>query len=262
MTITLYGSQISTFSRKIAVALALKELAFEYVDALTKDMRGTLREANPRIEVPVLFDDGITIINSSDIIQYLDQKYPERPLLPVAIADRVVARAFERLADHRFDPIVVDCSYWHWAERNDTPPDGLLKAAESDLDIVFDRLEAMLRERPKPWPFGAPGVVECAWFPNLAAMRTFGLSLDANRFANAVAWFKAIRNHHAFAADAQKTAAFLKEGRHLAHERRKLFWSGDRLEWLLSRGFHNWFLGEIEAGRTAFPESSSFSATR
>jgi hypothetical protein len=128
----------------------------------------------------------------------------------------------------------------------------LLKAA-ADLDIVFDRLEAMLRDRPKPWPFGGPGVVECAWFPNLAAMPFFGLSLDASRFPNAVAWFEAIRSHPAFVADAQKTAAFLKEGRHLSHERRKLFWSGDRLEWLLSRGFHNWFLGEIETGRTAFP---------
>jgi glutaredoxin len=110
MTITLYGSQISTFSRKMAVALVLKKLPFEFVDALTKDMHGTLREANPRIEVPVLFDDGIAIINSSDIIQYVDQKYPERPLLPAPIADRVIARAFERLADHRLDPIVVDCS--------------------------------------------------------------------------------------------------------------------------------------------------------
>jgi glutathione S-transferase len=147
MTITLYGSQISTFSRKIAVALDLKGLPFEYVDALTKEMRDQLREANRRIEVPVLFDDGITVINSSDIIQYLDQRYLERPLLPAAVADRVIARAFERLADHRFDPIVVDCSYWHWAERSDVPPDGLLKAAQADLDIVFDRLEAMLRSR-------------------------------------------------------------------------------------------------------------------
>jgi glutathione S-transferase len=253
MTITLYGSQISTFSRKVAVALDLKELPFEYVDALTPQMRDKLREANPRIEVPVLFDNDITVINSSDIVQYLDQRYPERPLLPAAIADRVIARAFERLADQRLDPIVVDCSYWHWADRSDAPPDGLLKAARADLDIVFDRLEAMLHGRAKPWPFGAPGVVECAWFPNLAAMRTFGLSLDGGRFPSAVAWFSAIRNHPVFAADARKTAAFLKEGRHLSHERRKLFWSGDRLEWLMSRGFHNWFLGEIEAGRAVFP---------
>jgi glutathione S-transferase len=253
MTITLYGSQISTFSRKIAVALGLKGLAFKYVDALTKEMRDELRKVNPRIEVPVLFDDDITIINSSDIIQYLDQRYPECPLYPASIADRVVARSFERLGDQRLDPIVVDCSYWHWAERDDAPPEGLLKAGQDDLDILFERLEAMLSSQPKPWPFGAPGAVECAWFPNLAAMRTFGLSLDANRFPNAVAWSKAIRTHPVFVADSQKTASFLIEGRHLSHERRRLFWSGDRMEWLISRGFQNWFLREIEAGRTAFP---------
>ena len=253
MTITLYGSQISTFARKVAVALDLKGLPYDYVDALTPQMRDKLREANPRIEVPVLFDDDITVINSSDIVQYLDQRYPKRPLLPSGIADRVLARAFERLADERLDPIVVDCSYWHWADRNDAPPDGLLKAARADLGVVFDRLEAMLRSRPKPWPFGTRGVVECAWFPNLAAMRTFGLPLDVDRFPGAAAWFSAIRNDPVFVADARKTAAFLKEGRHLSHERRKLFWSGDRMEWLISRGFHNWFLGEIEAGRAVFP---------
>lgn len=253
MTITLYGSQISTFARKIAVALDLKALPFDYIDALTKEMRDRLREVNPRIEVPVLFDGDVTVINSSDIIQYLDQRYPERPLLPPDIADRVLARSFERLADERFDPVVVDCSYWHWAERDDTPPHGLHQAAQTDLDVMFERLEGMLRGRQTPWPFGSPGVVECAWFPNLAALRTFGLSLDADRFPASTAWFRAIRNHPTFVADSRKTAAFLKEGRHLSHERRKLFWSGDRMEWLMSRGFHGWLVGEIEAGRAAFP---------
>src|SRR5215471_4854056 len=253
MTIKLYGSQISTFARKIVIALDLKQLPFEHIDALTPEMRQTLRSANPRLEVPVLFDGDITVINSSDILQYLDQRYPERPLFPASIAERVVARAFERLADQRLDPIVVDCSYWHWAERDDAPPEGLKKAAQVDLDVLFTTLEAMLGSGSKPWPFGSPGVVECAWFPNLAAMRTFGLSLDANRFPNAAGWFSAIRHHRVFVEDARRTASFLNEGKHLSHERRRLFWSGDRMEWLISRGFHRWFLAEIEAGRAAFP---------
>jgi hypothetical protein len=37
-------------------------------------------------------------------------------------------------------------------------------------------------------------------------------------------------------------------------ERRKLFWRGDRIEWLLARGFHDWFFAEIKAGRTLWPE--------
>jgi len=253
MPIRLYGSQISTFARKVAIALELKGLAFEHIDALTPHMREQLRQVNPRLEVPVLSDGDTTVVNSSDILQYLDQRYPERPLFPSDIGERVVARAFERLGDQRFDAIVVDCSYWHWAERDDKPPEGLLAAAQEDINAIFERLEAMLLARPRPWPFVAPGAVECAWFPNLAAMRSFGLLLDRERFPGVAAWSKAIRTHPAFAEDARRTGAFLGGLNHLSHERRRLFWSGDRMEWLISRGFHRWFQNEIESGRAAFP---------
>ncbi len=153
MTICLYGSPISTFARKVAIGLELKALRYDLVDALTPDRREQLRKLNPRLEVPVLTDGDLVVVNSSDILQYLDARYPETALYPAAIADRVAARAFERLADQRFDPIVVDCSYWHWAERDDQPPPGLLQAAQEDIDTLFDDLEQMLAARPKPWPF-------------------------------------------------------------------------------------------------------------
>ena len=144
MTICLYGSPISTFARKVAIGLELKGLPYDLVDALTPDRREELRRLNPRLEVPVLTDGDLVVVNSSDILQYLDWRYPERPLYPAAIEERVVARAFERLGDQRFDPIVVDCSYWHWAERDDEPPAGLLAAAQRDIDELFDHLERML----------------------------------------------------------------------------------------------------------------------
>ena len=253
MTICLYGSPISTFARKVAIGLDLKELRYELVDALTPDRREELRKLNPRLEVPVLADGDVVIVNSSDILQYLDWRYPEQPLYPAALEPRVTARAFERLGDQRFDPIVVDCSYWSWAERDDRPPPGLLDAAQKDIDAIFCCLEQLLLSRPKPWPFETPGVVECAWFANLAALRTFGLAIDPARFPAVMNWFRAMRAHPVFVADAGRTAAFLKDLKHLTHERKRLFWSGDRLEWLLSRGFHQWLVSEIDAGRAVFP---------
>ena len=247
MTICLYGSQISTFARKVAIGLDLKGLQYDFVDALTPERREELRKLNPRLEVPVLTDGDLVIVNSSDILQYLDWRYPAQPL------ERVVARAFVRLADQRFDPIVVDCSYWNWADRDDKQPPGLLEAGQKDIDTVFDRLEPMLGARPRPWPFHTPGVVECAWFAKLAALRTFGLAIDRERFPAVMNWFNAMRSHPVFAADANRTGAFLKDLKHLTHERKRLFWSGDRLEWLLSRGFERWFIGEITAGRATFP---------
>ena len=255
MTIRLYCSWFSPFARKVAIGLELKGLPYEPIDALAREFRAELIRLNPRAEVPVVTDDGLTVVNSSDILQYLEWRYPHPPLYPAAIAERVAARALERLADEQFDPIVVDCSFWRWADRNDKPPAGLLEAGQRDLDATFARLEAALASRPKPWPFGAPGVVECAWFANLAAVRPLGFKIGEDRFPAVDSWLRAMRSHPVFAADAKRTGAFLKTLKQSSHERRRLFWSGARLEWLLAGGFHHWVLGEIEAGRAVFPTS-------
>jgi glutathione S-transferase len=254
MSRVLYTSWISTFARKVALGLDLKGLSYEAIDGLTRAARPQLQRLNPRIEVPVLVDEGLVIINSSDILQYLEWRYPALPLYPHTIEDRVAARALERLADHRFDAIVVNCSYWHWADRADTPPAGLLETGQRDLEIVLTRLEVELAERPRPWPFQAPGVVECAWFPNLMAVRAFGFSVDATRFPAVLGWLDAMRSHPVFATDRKRTAAFLKALSERDYERGRLFWSGDRIEWLLARGFHDWFASEIQADRVSFPD--------
>lgn len=253
MALRLYTSWFSTFARKVALGLELKGLQYESVDALERDFRPELVRANARAEVPVLFDDDLLIVNSSDILHYLEERYPEPALLPRSIEDRVAARALERLADHRFDPIVVGCSFWAWAERSDEPPPGLMEAGQQDLETVLNQLESVLAARPRPWPFGAPGVVECAFFPNLAAVRPLGFTIDQIRFPTVLGWLDAMRQHPVFAHDRRRTAEFLKQLESTKHERRRLFWSGDRLEWMLSRGFHQWFAQEIAEGRVAYP---------
>jgi glutathione S-transferase len=254
MAIKLYGSGFSTFARKVALGLELKGLRYDPIDGLTRDAHDELARLNPRAEVPVLVDNGLIVVNSADIVQYLEWRYPEPALYPVDIGERVAARALERLHDHRFDPIVVDCSYWHWADRPDRQPAGLQDAGQRDLERVLARLEGELAARAKPWPFGAPGVVECAWFANLLAARPLGFEIDESRFPCVDGWLRAMRSHPLFAADAKRTAAFFKTLKDSNHERRRLFWSGDRIEWLLARGFERWFMTEIEAGRAIFPD--------
>lgn len=253
MPLRLYTSWFSPFARKVAIALELKGLSYEAIDALERNFHTELVKANPRAEVPVLIDDGLVVVNSSDILQYLEWRYPDPPLYPAKIEDRVAARALERLADQRLDPIVVDCSFWVWAERDDQQPAGLQSAGQADFDAVLEQLEQALVPRPTPWPFGAPGVVECAFFPNLLASRPLGFVIDDARFPKVLAWLDALRRHPVFANDRRRTAEFMKQLSSANHERRRLFWSGERLEWLLSRGFHDWFMEEIRAGRVTFP---------
>jgi glutathione S-transferase len=253
--LTLYANGFSPFSRKVAMALEYKGLAYETVDALSHANRERLLAVNPRAEVPVLVDGEITVVNSSDIVDYLDRRYPERPIYPAELKARVEARAIERLADVRIDAILLDCSIWTWAERHDPPLPGLKEAGQRDLEVIFGRIEATLSTYPPPRPFGHWTIAEFALWPHLVALRPLGFTLNSGKYPRLHAWFTAMRQDSVFADDARRTADFMKTiGTTSSFERAKIFWRGDRIEWLLARGFHAWFFDEIRAGRVLWPD--------
>ena len=202
-----------------------------------------------------MIDGDITVVNSSDIVAYLDLKYPERPIYPAALKDRVEARALERLADARIDAILLDCSIWIWADRKDKPPAGLLETGQRDLDVIFARIEETIADRQTPFPFGHLTIAEFALWPHLAALRSLGFTMSPERYPHLNAWFSAMRRDKLFLSDARRTGEFMKGlATNTSFEREKIFWRGDRVEWLLARGYHDWFFNEIKAGRTIWPE--------
>ena len=142
--IKLYDSSFSPFARKVRMVPEYKGLNYEAVDGLLKSNHAALKAVNGRIEVPALVDGDIVVVNSADIVAYLDNRYPAKSVYPDVPAARVHARAWERVADTFVDPIFVDISHWKWAERPDKMPDGLLEAARAGLRIVYDALEKEL----------------------------------------------------------------------------------------------------------------------
>lgn len=251
--ITLYDSPFSPFARKVRIALEHKGLAHEVIDGLAKHNHDALRAVNGRIEVPVLVHDAVTVVNSADIIAYLERVFPETPVYPTEPSEYVRARAWERCSDSLVDAILTDIGYWMWAERPDTIPDGLLDKAKADLDQVYTALERDLEAGP--FLCGAAvSIAEIALFPHLAATRASGVPFDAKRFPRLQAWFSNVRKLPVFAADIERIKQFIAAAIAARdYERRKLFWRGDRIEWLLASGYHAWFAGEIAADRVAWP---------
>lgn len=253
--LTLFTNGFSPFARKVAMALEYKGLTYETVDGLTHSNRERLLAVNSRAEVPVLMDGDICVVNSSDILAFLEQKYPERSIYPTDLKARVAARALERLADSRIDAIMLDCSIWTWAIRDDPELPGLRECGQRDLDTIFARIEATLGEFKAPLPFTHLTIAEFALWPHLAALRALKLALDAVKYPRLHAWFSWMRHDEIFLNDARRTADFMKAlGTRTDLERTKIFWRGDRIEWLLARGFHEWFFDEIKAGRVLWPE--------
>lgn len=87
----LFGGRLSPFVRRVAVSLTLQGRPFErrIVNVLQSDFGG-ITDANPLGRVPVLrLDDGTDLIETSAIIDYLDQTAPEARLFPASGPTRI-----------------------------------------------------------------------------------------------------------------------------------------------------------------------------
>ncbi|MCW9033814.1 MAG: glutathione S-transferase family protein [Rhodospirillales bacterium] len=247
----LYDNGFSPFARKVRMALDWKGLEYDVVDGLNKKNHGELLGANQRIEVPVLEDGELRVVNSADILAYLDHRYPEDPLMPSDPALRVKARAWERCSDTVIDAILVDISYWSWANRKDKQPEGLLKAAQADMERLYDALERDLAD--KDYLYGTITTAELALFPHLTAAHSLGIPFSRDRHGAIGKWIKRLRTHPVFQADLERTKAFLTNIDTANLETDRIFWRGDRIEWVLARGYHDWFMKEIKEDRVIWP---------
>ena len=121
------------YCARVRLALAEKELDYETVEVDLADRPQWLLELNaPHGRVPVL-DDGFTLPESEVIMAYLDERYPERPLLPSDPGERAQAR----LLVHRFDESLGTDFY---AFRRGDPNDlaGKLAALEVGQSLFAD----------------------------------------------------------------------------------------------------------------------------
>jgi len=95
--LVLYHASHSTCSQKVRLVLHEKGVPFDDVklDLGKKDqLKPEYLALNPNGVVPTLVDDGIPIIESSVICEYLDEKYPHNPLTPDDLVERAQMRAW------------------------------------------------------------------------------------------------------------------------------------------------------------------------
>jgi glutathione S-transferase len=103
----LYDFLPCPFGQKVRIVLAEKGLSYELIQVdLTQgeQRRPEFRRLNPFGRVPVLVDEDTTIYDSTIIAEYLEDEYPEPPLLPAvgSSALRAQARIWEDIADTSF----------------------------------------------------------------------------------------------------------------------------------------------------------------
>lgn len=98
---TLYSGSVDIFSHRVRIVLAEKGVSVEVIntDVSDKDKLEDLLELNPYGNSPTLVDRELVLYDANIIMEYLDERFPHPPLMPVY----PVARAKTRLMIYRID---------------------------------------------------------------------------------------------------------------------------------------------------------------
>ena len=176
--IRLHGYYRSSTSYRLRIALELKGLDYEYVpvNLLKSEQKGKdFTNRNPFGTVPLLEVDGKNYVQSMAQIEWLDEAYAERALLPWDIEDRYVARELAyAIATELHAPLNLpvlkylaneygksqeDIGVWyrHWLARTLDP----LEARLAQLDTA-------------DFLFARPGFFEVCLLPQVYNARRFG----------------------------------------------------------------------------------------
>lgn len=114
MTTHIYSGPLSMFGAKVEIAAREKGIAFELTmvpftkdDAYEPKHPEVLRVNAVKQQVPVLVDDAVALFDSTQIFEYLEDRYPTPALWPEGIADRARARQLEQKSDEVFFPNVI-----------------------------------------------------------------------------------------------------------------------------------------------------------
>jgi glutathione S-transferase len=190
--IKLYDYPDCPFCQKVRVVLAEKDLEFEIkpVDLRKGEQKAPeFLKLNPYGKVPVIIDDDIVIYDSTIINEYLDEEYPNPPLMPEDSAGRAGVRLLEDFADNSFLPpagAVLAELHKPEAERDAEK----VRKYQADVNRVLARLEGALAG--KEYLAGEFSLADIAFVPRVLILSQLGIELDS-RLHNVAAWIARLR---------------------------------------------------------------------
>jgi glutathione S-transferase len=187
----LYDFLPCPFGQKVRIVLAEKGLSYELVQIdLTQgeQRRPEFRRLNPFGRVPVLVDEDTTVYDSTTIAEYLEDEYPEPPLLPAvgSSALRAQARTWEDIADTSFT-VQVGQLMAEMAkaelERDSNRIQRLVQWIEQMLTFLNHQLQG------QDYLASQFSVADIGFVPRLLVLTELGVDPAANR-GNIDAWIK------------------------------------------------------------------------
>jgi maleylacetoacetate isomerase len=199
----LYSFFRSTASYRVRIALALKGLSYE--TAAVRLPRGEhrgdqYRAVNPQRRVPsLMLDDGTVLIQSLAIIEYLNEIYPDPPLLPEDSLARAQVRAVAQIVSCDIHPLGNSGARNYLIGKLGIDEAAAQAWGAHWITEGFAAIERLIE--PGPYAFGETlTLADLCIVPQVYNARRFRVPLD--QYPRIVAVDATARQHPAFAAAA------------------------------------------------------------
>jgi glutathione S-transferase len=177
----LYTHKLSPFSAKVRIALDEKKVPCEEV-ALPISRTAVLHKPpemlaiNPRGQVPVLVDGDVRLYDSTVILEYLEDRYPEPPLYPRDLAARARARQIEDEGDWLMNTCMAELIAELYRKTDPATRDAArIERASVELGSAFDRLERELEGSESEHFAGEFGAADISVYPVVRFALAFGV---------------------------------------------------------------------------------------
>lgn len=207
----LFTHHRSVSAHRVRIALNYKGVAFESVftglDG-SSDQRQQYLAINPQGLIPALWDDqDLVISQSSAILEYLEERYPGRPLLHGDIAERARIRSFAQIAIADTHPLNNLRVLRYLRDEMDVPYDHRRSWFEHWLHTAFAPMESLLATRPDNdhgFCFTArPSLADVCLVPQVSMAQRYGV--DLGRYSNIRRVYQTCMGLGAFQAAAPDT---------------------------------------------------------
>ena len=167
LAMTLYSSDTDPYCHMVRIVLAEKGINYEATDVDLDDTPEDLKDLNPYNEVPTLVDRDLVLYGHQVIMEYLDERFPHPPLMPVD----PVSRARNRLMLKRIER--------DWYTLSNKIAAG--EATDSTRKELADSLAtvAPIFEQKKFFMSDDFTVMDCAIAPLLWRLQHYGVELPS-----------------------------------------------------------------------------------
>lgn len=167
---TLFSRPTCIHSHRTRIVLAEKNINIEIVNVEGADLPEDLMDLNPYHTVPTLVDRDLVLYDSRVIVEYLDERFPHPPLMPVD----PVTRAQFRLALFR-----IETDWYQLAEEYDAEGDRRLSAKSKKQLRESIIASAELFAADKFFLSEDFSLVDCSIAPILWRLPVYGIELGS-----------------------------------------------------------------------------------